>query len=460
MSPFSVVLRSSCAAAILCAPIPAQEPAPADPQQLAIWGDPGWRRRLAESYLGETEIEPRLDDDERDDLRAVFELIAAGRKDAAGSRLDALRAPPQHNAAYDFTRATLHFEQDQLAEAAAGYLAAIAAWPRFRRAWRNLGTIHVRRGEHAKAATALARVVELGGGDGTTFGLLGFATLATGDPVAAESAYRMAVMLDPRSIDWRLGLARSLFQQRRFADAAALLQPLLETWPERADLWLLQANAFAGLDQPLRAAENLEIVDRLGQSTAESLALLGDIYVNGDLADLAVGAYERGLPLSPPLRSERALRAARALAGRGEPAAAQRLLAAVERHRGGELTAAEQKDVKKLRARLLSAAGAGAEEAQILGEVVASDPLDGEALLLLGQYHQRAGDVEQAVFWYERAAALVAHEADAKLLHARLLVGQRRYGEALPLLRRAQALQPRDNLQQFLDQVERAAAGR
>ena len=63
-------------------------------------------------------------------------------------------------------------------------------------------------------------------------------------------------------------------------------------------------------------------------------------------------------------------------------------------------------------------------------------------------------------FWFERAAGIEGFEADAKVRHAQLLVGQRRYAEALPLLRRAQAIQPRDNVQEYLEQVERAAQAR
>ena len=65
-----------------------------------------------------------------------------------------------------------------------------------------------------------------------------------------------------------------------------------------------------------------------------------------------------------------------------------------------------------------------------------------------------------SIFWFERAASLSAFEADAKVRHAQLLVGQLRYAEALPLLRRAQQVKPRDNIQQFLDQVERVAQGK
>ncbi len=41
-----------------------------------------------------------------------------------------------------------------------------------------------------------------------------------------------------------------------------------------------------------------------------------------------------------------------------------------------------------------------------------------------------------------------------------MLVGQQRYAEALPLLKRAQVIRPRENIQQFLEQIERAAQGR
>src|SRR5690606_32707450 len=102
----------------------------------------------------------------------------------------------------------------------------------------------------------------------------------------------------------------------------------------------------------------------------------------------------------------------------------------------------------------------GDDEAKILTEIVALDPLDGDALIKLGQYHARQGAIEQAVFHYERAAGITAFEADAKVRHAQLLVGQGKYGEAVPLLRRAQALRPRENIQQYLEQVERAAQAR
>ena len=91
---------------------------------------------------------------------------------------------------------------------------------------------------------------------------------------------------------------------------------------------------------------------------------------------------------------------------------------------------------------------------------VALDPLDGEALILLGQHSSRAGEIEKAIFYYERAASLEKFEADAKVRHAQLLVKTGNYADALPLLRRAQQLKPRDNIQDYLEQVERVAKSR
>ena len=129
-------------------------------------------------------------------------------------------------------------------------------------------------------------MLELGGGDAVTWGLLGYAWASQEKHLPAESAYRMAVVLDPSTLDWKMGLARSLFRQERFADAAALCGQLIDEDPARSELWLLQANAFLGLQRPLDAAENFELVDGLGGATAESLNMLGDIYVNEELFDL------------------------------------------------------------------------------------------------------------------------------------------------------------------------------
>jgi len=424
--------------------------------KLAIWDDPAFQRKLAESYIAETEIEPTVTSTEREVLREVFNLIQEDKLDDAAAVLRENRGEAS-TAVMDFTLANIHFQREQFDRAAELYRVAVHKYPKFRRAWDNLGKIHVRRGEYEGAIEALTRVIELGGNDGLTYGLLGVAHSSLDDEIAAESAFRKAIMLDPDTSSWRMGLARSFFRQQRYAEAVAFVGKLIEADRDRAELWLLQANAYLGMDKPMEAAENFELVDELGGSTVASLYTLGDIYVNEELYDLAVDAYVRAMGKDEEGDADRAVRAAKVLAGRGALAETDQLVERIQSDYAETLEDEQEKDLLKLQARIAVAEGADEREAEILKQIVKLDPTDGEALMLLGQHYRRKGKFERAIFYYERAASLPEYEADAKVRQAQVLVSQGRFEEALPLLRSAQQIEPRENVQEYLQQVERVA---
>ena len=122
---------------------------------------------------------------------------------------------------------------------------------------------------------------------------------------------------------------------------------------------------------------------------------------------------------------------------------------------------ADRRKLLKLEARLSMAEGGGnAETASVLEEIVKLDPLDGEALMLLGQHYARQNEPDRAIFYYERAASIEAFEVNAKIRHAQVLVGMGRYADAIPLLRRAQEVKPRDDIARYLEQVERVSKAR
>ncbi|MBE7545832.1 hypothetical protein KsCSTR_44780 [Candidatus Kuenenia stuttgartiensis] len=427
--------------------------------ELKIWNDLSFQKRFAESYMAETEIEPRVTIEERDRMQKVLGFMSSGEMDKAAGLLEKSRGD-KANALYDFMLANILFQQEKIDQAAGIYQIAVEKYPKFRRAWRNLGLIYVRMNEFEKALPALTRVIELGGSDSLTYGLLGFAYSSVENHLSAESSFRMAVLLDPATIDWKMGLARSLFKQERYAEAVSLCDSLISGNPDRADFWLLQANAYIGLNQPLKAAENYELVDRIGKSTIDSLNMLGDVYINEGLYEMAVDAYIRAMGKGTQYKIERAIRAAKALTARGEIKETRKLIDSIKALHGGQLSTEENKDLLKLRARLAVAEGSGGEEARVLEEIVGLDPLDGEALILLGQHSNRNGDTERAVFYYERAANIEKYEADARVRHAQLLVGMGKYDEALPLLRKAQQLKPRDDVLKYMEQVERIAKPR
>jgi tetratricopeptide (TPR) repeat protein len=445
------------AGASTAAPAGVEEPARDDPAAgLELWGDPRFRQEFLLSFRPNSEIEPAVTAVEREQMEKKMLPLLGTNPEAARAALEELTTP-ESSALFDFTLGNLYFQEERLEEAVARYAAAIDKFPSFRRAHKNLGLIHVRTGRFADAIASLSRVIQLGGGEGLTYGLLGYAYGSTEQYLPAESAYRQALLLQPEVMDWKLGLTRSVLGQRKYGEAIALCEDLIARNPERSDYWLLQANAFIGLGRPLEAAQNYEVVRRMGKATPAMMNTLGDIYVNAEMLDLASRAYVQAHELDPQRNLEPGLQRVEVLAQRGALDQAQALLDRIEALAGGPLEPAARSKALKLRSRITVAGGAGKESVEVLEQIVALDPLDGEALILLGQHYARVDEPERAIFYYERAESLSAFEAAAKVRRAQLLVGMARYPEAVPLLERAQELEPRDDVARYLEQVQRLA---
>jgi tetratricopeptide (TPR) repeat protein len=427
-------------------------------EDLSIWDDAEFQKQFMASYGVNTEIEPKLTAVEYEQMQKVLDAMSEDDDTAKAEKLLLKNCKESSSATFEFTLANIYFQQDKLDDALFRYNQAIEQFPNYRRAYKNAGLIYVRNGEFKKAIPYLTKTIELGGHSGIAYGLLGFAYGSTENQLCAESAYRQAILLDPETIDWQLGLARSFFKQQKFGDAVSLCNVLLEKKPDNGDFWLLQANAYLGLKQPMRAAENYEYVNAMGQATSESMTMLGDIYVNEEHWDMAADAYLRAFELDNGAQPGKALRAAKILASRGSLEQSTRILNRVAEKKSA-LDKADLKELLKLQARVAVADGGGDDVVAILEEVVEVDPLDGEALILLAQHYGR-NEPEKAVFYYERAANIEKYEAEAKLYHGQLLVGQAKYVDALPLLRRAYELKPRSDIQDYVKQVERIAKTR
>lgn len=440
--------------------IPAPMPRGVNGVALRVWNDPEFQRQFAESYKAETDIEPKVTADELEKLEKVLQLIGQEQFGEAKEILNK-NIGEATTAVFEFTAGNIHFQLEEWDKAVEMYRAAVDQFPNYRRAWDNMGKIHIRLEQFPDAVKALTRVIELGGGDGVTYGLLGFAYTKLDKNISAESAYRQAVLMDAETKDWKLGLARSFFKQNRYAEAAAYLDRLIELEPDRADFWLLQANAYIGLEEVGKAAENYEMLRALGEATPASLNTLGDIYVNEKLYDRAVEAYVEAMEKTGKReKPDRAIRAARVLAARGALDQTETLVKKIDAIYGDSLDEGTNKTLLKLRARIAVAQGASGRQVEILKELVKIDPRDGEALMLLAKHHAGEGEVERAVFYYERAAKIEGFEANARVRHAQLLVREGRFKEAVPLLRKAQEIDPRNNVQRYLDQVERIAKSR
>lgn len=427
--------------------------------ELGIWRDPEFQRRFTESYLAETAVEPPVTPNELEVLQEMRELMAKDKPEEALALLESERRDTS-NAVFDVEIANLYFQRDKLEEAAAAAHAAIEKYPRYRRAWQLLGFVHIKRSEFEGAATAFTKVIEGGGGNAMAFGFLGLARMSLNQMIEAEAAYRMAMLLDPKTFEWKSGLGESLRKQRRYPEVIALCDSLIQADPSRMQPWAMQAEAYLGLGQFENAAENFELIDRMGQATPDMLNRLGTIYVRNGTADLAVPSFLRAIEMNPESPLGPAMDAAEFIARSDDRESARALVDGIERLRGDKLDDAARKKLLWTRARIAAAESASADEIRILEQISQLDPRDGQALIKLGQIAQNQGDSDRAVFYFERAESIEAFEADAKVQRAQLLVRQSKFAEAVALLKQAQSVKPRDNVQNYLEKIEKLAQGR
>ncbi|MEM7199427.1 MAG: tetratricopeptide repeat protein [Planctomycetota bacterium] len=426
------------------------------PAEQALLASPEFRGRLLESVIPETEIEPERTVEEREVLTEIRQLVAEGKLDEALARAEDEATRPDASAAFAHMAGTLYMQAERYDEAVKALTVATETYPKFVRAWAVLGQARLQQEDFKNAIKALSKVIALGRGDGNTYGLLGMAHAKLDNPVSAEWAFRAAAMFQPDNATWKMGLAQTLYQQRRFGDVAALLGALIVEDPSNPKYWLLQGDAYAQLGEPLEAAKDFEFVDRLGASTAVSLGNLGDIYAREKLFARAVDAHLQRLDRFPDAKAARALLAAQYLTGSGAPVEeARRLVEGIEAMRGADLEAKQRKELLETRARLAAAVGDVDAQVEILEQVVAMDPTDGAALVLLGNIARSKSDLSRAMRYYGRAGDIEATEADAKLQMARIHVQERRYREALELLRRVVDLKESDQVRDYIKGIER-----
>jgi tetratricopeptide (TPR) repeat protein len=440
--------------ALAAVPARAAESPPWDGK--SVVEDPEWRQRFLGSYGFLSGAEPQVSSTEIELLREVIDLIEADPK-AARARLVAAVGPGS-SASLDFVLANLEFQSGENEPAAKHYRSAIEKFPDFRRAHKNLGLLLVQEGRFAEAREHLGRAVELGDRDGRNFGLLGFCYLQGEDYLPAEEAYRNAILQEPETRDWKLGLARSLLAQQKYADAISLFGGLIEANPDDATSWLLQANAYIGLEQPLAAAVNIETVRMLGKAQGSSLVLLGDIYMKSGMPELAKGAYLEVIEKDAAgAQFATAYRAAELLIRTRSWREAQEILASIDRRYAKQLPESEALDVMTLRAKVARAQGREQEAASLLEAIVKRDGTRGDALLELASYHQKQGNAEKAIFLVERAENVEAFAYPALLQHAQLMVSQKEYAKGAELLRRAIQIKSEPRVEGFLARVEEAA---
>lgn len=422
----------------------------------SFWADSDFVKRFLGSYGFASDVEPRMNAEEQAFYTTTLRPLMQEDPAKAAAALEK-RLTPESSAIFDYILGTIDFQSGQVTNAIKRYEGAIAKFPDFRRARKNLGIAHAQVGNHGESLTQLTRALELGSVDSATYGLIGYANLNLERYLAAESAYRNALLFAPDNVDFKLALIKCQIATGNLKPAAALLAELLERFPDRETLWSLQAGVFLQMDQPLEAAINYELLRKLGKASAQTLNLLGDIYMSLESGELALSAYMEAVDKGDIGDAGRSIRAASILLSRGAGEQAAALLDQMESKYANGLGSDEKEQLLKLRARVALAGGNSDKAVQTLLKALEQNPMDGEAHILLGDIFARSGDTEKADYRYEIASKISGYEAEALLKRGQLLVQSRRYAPALEMLRRAQKIKPRDNVLRYIEKVESVA---
>ncbi|MCU0789351.1 MAG: tetratricopeptide repeat protein [Verrucomicrobia bacterium] len=422
----------------------------------SIWNDPSFTRRLLESYAAAPDVEPRVSPEEGLEFREQVVPLLRDNREKAIKKLEGM-IQQDGSALFEFTLGNIYFQDGDLTNAVRYFEQAVAKFPDFRRAWQNLGFAFARDGRYGEAIDPITRSIALGSADSKAYGLLGFCYMNRELWVSAEAAYRQGMLLEPGNADYKLGIVKCQVAQENFQAALAMLNELIQLHPEREQYWDIQANIFLQTDQSDRAVVNLEMLRRMDKATVKNLILLGDIYMTRESPDLALPVYLEAIDRVGAGDLEPALRAAEIMVGRGAWEESAALFAKIREVGAGAMTTEDELKLLKLESKVAMATGSGGEAIDVLERIIARNPMDGEALLLAGDYYSRSGDKEKAAFRFELASKIEGYEADAYVKQAQMLAQTSKYLEAMELLRKAQKIKSRDNVQRYLEAIERVA---
>jgi len=427
--------------------------APPLPLSTSYWKDPEFRKAFNGSYRIEARIEPVVSSEERGLLVEVQELMEGGRREAAlekvrGSSLTA------KSAALQFNLGNLRFEEGELEKSAEAYEAAIAIYPSFRRAHRNLGMVRVRLNDTDEGLGHLVEAVRLGDSEGVTYGLLAYCRLQRGEWASALQAYRMAQLSEPDSPEWKAGVAQCLENLNARDEAVALLDEVIRRRPEESSYAVLQAGMLLDLGRPEDAVKELELPRRLGRLDADGLLMLGDLHLRASRVDDARARVDEAFDGEGKPSEGRILSAVASAMARSEWELS-RLLIERATPEQGEAPRPLRRAAARLKIESGEAPEQGAEELVVL---LGEDPTDGAALLALGRHRRSAGQAGEAELLFERATAVDEVAADAWIEIARLRVDESRYEAALEAVDRALERRPGGSLEAYRESLARLVA--
>lgn len=418
------------------------------------WSNPEFVERYLGSYGVDTELSPEITPEES----VIFQDLTPFIEDDVENGIFFLEPKilGTSSAALDYMLGQLYLENEQPEEAIGAYNSAIRKFPNFLRAYKNISIAYMQLNDCEGAKPHLNKVLELGRGDGLTYGMLGYCHIEDENYSSAISAYEFARLLEPEKKNWKIGYVQAAMQAQKYQDAVVALDEIVTDQPDDVSYLLLQANAYITTNQEEDAISNLEIVGRLGGSNGMSLTLLGDLYMKNDIPQLALRSYSAALDEDGRPNFSRAARAVDYFAQEERWQNAEAYMNRLKLAYDGELDDNDQIALMIMEAHIKQGKEQYAEANELLSTAVTRAPLNGKALLLMAQNNKFLGDYERAELYYDRAAQIGEVAFEALTDNARMAVSFRRLSRALSLLEKANDIRSSSSLESNIRILENA----
>lgn len=352
--------------------------------------------------------------------------------------------------AFQFILGNVYYSAGQIDKAEASYLGALKSFPTFIRAWTNLGILYYTSDKFTEAAPCFSKAVVLGDNDPATFGLLGYCLERAGNIVSAEMSYMQALAGNPESPDWLEGMLRVYIQGKQWGRAESLVKTLIRLQPTRAEFWLAHANILIADNRKLEAIIMLESSVGAGFAGPNELNMLGDLYAEQGFNAEAANIYQKILVLTSEVGEGKLLRFAQVLISTGKLAQAEEVLARLK----SGVSVNGRRIFLQARADLLAAKKQWPEARKELQDLLREDPLNGKALLSLGQSHVAEEDFIHARFAFEAAYQITGSAYRASLELANIELKNRHYDKCVTYLQKALSIEKSDAVEDYLVHVK------
>lgn len=179
-------------------------------------------------------------------------------------------------------RAITLYEHGDLAQSSAALRGIVSSDPRNRLAWEYLGRATLAAGDPGAAQEAFRRALELGPNPADVHLDLARASRELGDDAAARVALENALLADPRSIPARQALARLAIDEGKTEIAQKLLEEAIRMRPRSAELHASLAEVYERLERRedalshWRKAAEIDPRGAAGERARAALVRLGE----------------------------------------------------------------------------------------------------------------------------------------------------------------------------------------